>query len=455
MKSVFTMLSLCLCSFLSGQSFVEICPSATTNGTVVHFETHQDTLFATGFFSQLCGESVSFLSFWDDGAWAAAPVGLSDPGHSLYSLGDSLLIARYEESIDSNWVLVYHDGALTRLGEGVYLTTASGFSELPNIYDIVEFQGDLYACGEFDRVGQQSISGIMRWDGNSWTSVGTGLSGNIQNTAPVMFPHEMVVFEDALYIVGNFRQAGGITVNGIAKWDGNSWSAMGSGFNGTVYGIGSFENQLYVGGSFTSSGSTSLNRLARWNGTDWESPGFGFVPQNSSDFAFVHTVQALDNQLYIAGGLKRIQFDDNTTQNIGGIIAYDGQNIQDFNGGVSGNDIEAVGLLDNNQLLIGGGVFGNGYSGITDLSTSVFEAGNAFAVELFPNPVQDVLNLKFPELISGLDLEIRDALGQLVLRNSFEQVYDIQLSVKHLPQGWYSLVLRKDQQTTVKKWLKP
>ncbi|MEO1434788.1 MAG: hypothetical protein AAFV80_04580, partial [Bacteroidota bacterium] len=114
MKSVLTMLSLFVTVCLSGQGFVEICPNETTNGTIVSFEMYNDTLFATGFMNVLCGETVSYLAFWDDGEWAPAPVGLPDAGHALFPYGDSLLIARYEESIDSNWLLVYHEGALTR-----------------------------------------------------------------------------------------------------------------------------------------------------------------------------------------------------------------------------------------------------------------------------------------------------------------------------------------------------
>jgi hypothetical protein len=85
------------------------------------------------------------------GQLGASFLGHLDPGHSLRSIGNRLFIARYEESIDSNWVYYYEDGQLSKWGEGVFLSTASGFSELPNIYDIIEYNGTLIACGEFDR----------------------------------------------------------------------------------------------------------------------------------------------------------------------------------------------------------------------------------------------------------------------------------------------------------------
>lgn len=49
--------------------------------------------------------------------------------------------------------------------------------------------------------------------------------------------HDAVEFDDgsgpALYVAGEFAEAGGVTVNNIAKWDGVSYSALGSGLTST------------------------------------------------------------------------------------------------------------------------------------------------------------------------------------------------------------------------------
>ena len=46
----------------------------------------------------------------------------------------------------------------------------------------------------------------------------------------------LTVFDDgsgpALYAGGAFTTAGGVAANHIAKWNGSSWSALGSGMNG-------------------------------------------------------------------------------------------------------------------------------------------------------------------------------------------------------------------------------
>ncbi len=41
----------------------------------------------------------------------------------------------------------------------------------------------------------------------------------------------MAVYNVELYVTGGFDSAGGIAVNNIAKWNGSSWSAVGTGLN--------------------------------------------------------------------------------------------------------------------------------------------------------------------------------------------------------------------------------
>ncbi len=52
-----------------------------------------------------------------------------------------------------------------------------------------------------------------------------------------------------LYVGGDFAVAGGGFANHIAKWDGTTWSALGSGINGIVYALAVSGSNLYAGGS--------------------------------------------------------------------------------------------------------------------------------------------------------------------------------------------------------------
>jgi hypothetical protein len=75
-----------------------------------------------------------------------------------------------------------------------------------------------------------------------------------------------------LYAGGEFTTAGGTSAINIAKWNGSTWFAMGSGTNGIISGIRYNENDglLYIGGAFTVAGGIGLAYgTAIWNGTGW------------------------------------------------------------------------------------------------------------------------------------------------------------------------------------------
>ena len=84
-----------------------------------------------------------------------------------------------------------------------------------------------------------------------------------------------------LYSAGSFDFAGEIRASGIAKWDGATWSSVGGGVNGHLLALAVFDNglgqgpALYAGGLFDTAGETSANNIARWDGTSWASLGEG------------------------------------------------------------------------------------------------------------------------------------------------------------------------------------
>ncbi len=415
------------------QEFSEICNDEFTNGFVVEFEEYNGSIYATGFFNVLCDQSINYVAKWENDQWVAAEFDLTDPGHSFRVIDEDLYIARYEESIDSNWVYVYDGVSLEKLGKGVYLTTASGLSNLPNIYDVIEYNGTIVACGEFDRVGEEEISGIMQWDGTDWSPMGAGLTGNIQGSFPLLFPHSLYVQGNDLYVTGNFRFAGEVEANGIAKWNGTEWEAVGAGFNGTVYSLINYNGELIAGGSFTESNGVEMNRIAKWNGTDWEPFDFGFTDV-SPFFIFVHTLKELNGELLIAGGLKEIAFENGETQICNGIISYSNGEINTFSGGVPDKDIEAVALTDDNRLLIGGGVFGNGYTGISNSPLGTEQIEDDLSLRVFPNPFSDSFDVASDKNYTSYI--IQDYSGRIVSEGNFTSRMKVDL-----PAGVYLLKL--------------
>ncbi|MCB9069665.1 MAG: hypothetical protein H6629_17915 [Calditrichae bacterium] len=155
---------------------------------------------------------------------------------------------------------------------------------------------DLYVGGSFSQTGDGNIVGlnnIAKWDGSSWSILGTRGKGLFLPNSSV---NSMVVSNGILYIGGSFTQTadGSVTLNRIATWDGSNWSTLGSGLNRIVRSLTFIGTDLYVGGDFTQTADgsvTGLNRIAKWDGSNWSAVGNGL---NAS----VNTLTTLGSDLY-------------------------------------------------------------------------------------------------------------------------------------------------------------
>jgi hypothetical protein len=138
----------------------------------------------------------------------------------------------------------------------------------------------LYAGGAFTATADNgtSVHHIERWNGDSWHPVSMGMDDAV---------YVLKMFDDglgrgpALYAGGIFTTADQATVNYIARWNGMSWSSLGSGMNNWVWAMSVFDAGegcgpvLDVGGDFTTAGGISANSIARWNGSNWSPFGSG------------------------------------------------------------------------------------------------------------------------------------------------------------------------------------
>jgi hypothetical protein len=104
----------------------------------------------------------------------------------------------------------------------------------------------VYVGGNFATVGAGvPASCVAKWDGQQWTALGGEIGG-------VQYPtvYASALFDDdgagphppALFVGGNFTTAGGVPANYIAKWDGSSWSPLGSGMDSWVRSMAVFDD---------------------------------------------------------------------------------------------------------------------------------------------------------------------------------------------------------------------
>ncbi|MEO1086270.1 MAG: hypothetical protein AAFY88_18700, partial [Acidobacteriota bacterium] len=138
----------------------------------------------------------------------------------------------------------------------------------------------LFVGGDFQEAGGVASPYLARWDGSSWSAPSPD--------APDGPVHALEVYDDgggpALFVGGNFDQVGALLVRHIAKWDGQQFSSLPgpievgveAGFLPTVFSLEAFDpgdgERLWVSGRFERAGGSSIKHLATWDGSSWGAP---------------------------------------------------------------------------------------------------------------------------------------------------------------------------------------
>ena len=118
--------------------------------------------------------------------------------------------------------------------------------------------------------------------------------------------HWDTAFGNTLYLGGLFTTLNGVFVNQFAAWDGIDFQPVGS--PGRINGLYSLSaralatdgTNLYAGGTFTYAGQVLANRVARWDGASWHALGSGITYPGFSS-ASVAALVASGSDLYVGG----------------------------------------------------------------------------------------------------------------------------------------------------------
>ncbi|MFN0150130.1 MAG: hypothetical protein ACKVU1_05360 [bacterium] len=276
-------------------------------------------LVAGGSFSTASG--IDDLAYWNGTTWLEFEGGAFAVG-SLLPLGGELIVGgRFS----------YVGGGTSNPAESVARwTPGSGWAPLgvglengsaADVYALAEYAGSIFAGGDFDYSGSQSMLHVARWDGAEWRALSGGIGGSGGFTAV----HALLPYGDGVVVGGRFTSVGdavdandialrtpsgwsafgaglgegndqgstGSAVNALALhngaihaawydfdsspsrshvsyWDGAAWNSIGIILSGNWFNaLHSHGGDLFVAGSFTSMNSTLMNRIARWDGASW------------------------------------------------------------------------------------------------------------------------------------------------------------------------------------------
>ncbi len=242
-------------------------------------------LLVGGSFTTAGGTPVAGLASWSNSSWSPIGQGLNDRVFALETFDDGAGPALYAGGSFGS----VNGEALTRIGRWNGTTwsplgTGMGGGAYSDVYALATFDDRsgtgpaLYAGGAFTTAGGATVNYLAKWDGVSWSPVGGGMNGVVR---------ALETFDDGsgagpmLYAAGSFTMAGGVPAKYIARWDGSSWSELGSGTSGIVFALASFDDgsgggpRLYAGGFFTAAGGVAAANIARWNGSSWSPLGSG------------------------------------------------------------------------------------------------------------------------------------------------------------------------------------
>ncbi|MCA8953892.1 MAG: hypothetical protein KDE27_30560, partial [Planctomycetes bacterium] len=177
-------------------------------------------------------------------------------------------------------------------GPGAFAAQVAALVTLPN--------GDLVVGGEFTFAGGVACRHIARWNGSAWTPLGAGMLGTTGAVALAPTVTALAVMPNGDVVAGGrFTFAGGVAASGIARWNGSSWAPLGAGMTSpfaVVRALTTLPNgDLVAAGSFTTAGGIACNHIARWDGVAWSALGVGV------DDA-VEAVVTLANGDVVAGG---------------------------------------------------------------------------------------------------------------------------------------------------------
>ena len=141
---------------------------------------------------------------------------------------------------------------------------------LPSTFALTQFEGTLIAAGSFIDPSLTRPNRIVRWDGRSWSAVGSGLGGGVSIRA-------LAVHDGVLFAGGSFADAGDIVVNHVAQLDARAWKPLtaGLGMNGAVRAMIMHRGEPVAAGDFTRAGATHARGVARWDGAAWRAYGDG------------------------------------------------------------------------------------------------------------------------------------------------------------------------------------
>jgi hypothetical protein len=233
-------------------------------------------LYAVGSFTMAGGAPAAYIARWDGDSWSDVGGGMSEAFNGVHAL---------KVFDDGSGPALYVGGQFTAAGgvpalgiarwDGDWSAVGEGWHDIIEALEVYDA-----GSGEALYLGGSLPDKVVKWTGTEWKPLGSGIVGPLWS-----YVDAMEVYDDGsgpeLYVGGVFSSAGGVAgTRNIASWDGAAWSALDGGTDEDIYAMTVFDDgsgpALYVAGEFTAAGGVAGTAgLAKWDGSSWSPVGSG------------------------------------------------------------------------------------------------------------------------------------------------------------------------------------
>lgn len=160
---------------------------------------------------------------------------------------------------------------------------------------------NFFIAGNFTEIDGFAANGVVRWDGENWSNLGEGLSGQIDN----------IEVNFSVIATGNFTIVATGEQTQLAIYKDGTWSSLlDENFTGEIrdvatIGFGDFSGMLYVGGNFTEINGNPYQNIAQYSlvNSSWQNPD---ISCSLSANAPVNSIFSTGEKIYFAGEFSEI-----------------------------------------------------------------------------------------------------------------------------------------------------
>ena len=174
----------------------------------------------------------------------------------------------------------------------------------PGIVDAIVGDGsNLYVGGKFLYAGNSAMTNLACWNGQAWKTIGNTVGGTgafiVEAEAVYGQVSSVALYQNNLYVAGDFFGIGGVAATNFARWDGRTWWSVPGSEGAAVSLLKTEQGSLFVAGSFDHMGNAAATNLAVlrngvWSGMRAEIPG--------SESEYIQSLTVIGNTLYAGGG---------------------------------------------------------------------------------------------------------------------------------------------------------